>query len=291
MVVPELTITAIADLAKGAEARAAQLGDVHVSVLGTNTDSQQVADADDFISQHVNALIIDALDSPPMVPVLKQAAAAKIPVFVVVANVPGVKKTVIEADETNGGYQAGRYMAATLGSGQIGLVTGSAGDYTNGLRVSGFMKGIRGSHLHVVAQIAGNWDRPTALNVANDMLTGHPPLKGIFALNDDMAFGVLSAIKGQGRSDVELVGYNGASDGLKAVWDGQFAATVMLRLFGVGEKAVNYAVAASHGQPVPAESVYQPYLVDKKIMQSIIAGKTQVPADIKASVEAAATGS
>jgi ribose transport system substrate-binding protein len=271
MVVPNLSIKAIADLAKGAQDHGKQLGNVEVTAFGSNDMPQEVSKVENFIAQKVDAIIIDALDSPPMVPALKKAAAAHIPVILVVTDVPGTKASLIVADEKNGGKLVGNYFRQKLGSADVGLVTGSAGDYTNGLRVSGFKSAIAGSGIHIVSEIEGKWDRPTALSVANDMLTGHPGIKGIFALNDDMAFGVLSAIKSHNAKEL-LVGYNGASDGLQAVWKGQFAATVMLRLYGIGGKAVDYAVAAIRGQKVPAKVVSELYLVDKPAMQAILNG-------------------
>jgi ABC-type sugar transport system substrate-binding protein len=140
--------------------------------------------------------------------------------------------------------------------------------------------------LKTVAKLNGNWDRPTALSVANNLLTAHPDVNALFALNDDMAFGVASAVQARGKKLV-LVGYNGAADGIQAVWNGTFDATVMLRLYGVGQKAVDVAVAVAKGQSVEAKTVTTPLLVDKAMIQGFLDGTQKADPDVIAFIKTA----
>src|ERR1700732_878614 len=126
MVLPNLSIKAIADLADGAKARATQLGHVEVNAFGSNDMAQEVSKVENFISQKVDVIVIDALDSTPMIPALKEAADAKIPVILIVTDVQGEKKSLLIADEENGGVQVGKYIAQRLNQqGQVGLIAGS----------------------------------------------------------------------------------------------------------------------------------------------------------------------
>jgi len=288
MVLPNLSIKAIADLADGAKARATQLGHVEVNAFGSNDMAQEVSKVENFISQKVDVIVIDALDSTPMIPALKEAADAKIPVILIVTDVQGEKKSLLIADEENGGVQVGKYIAQRLNQqGQVGLVAGSGDDYTEQLRLKGYNEAA-GAYpgLKTVGLLNGKWDRPTALSVANNLLTAHPDVNALFALNDDMAFGVAAAVQSHGKK-VVLVGYNGAADGLQAVWNGTFDATVMLRLYGVGQKAVDVAVAVANGQLVAAKTVTTPLLVDKPMMQGILDGTQKADPDVVAFIKTA----
>jgi ABC-type sugar transport system substrate-binding protein len=288
MVLPNLSIKAIADLADGAKARAKQLGNVEVNAFGSNDMAQEVAKVENFISQKVDVIVIDALDSTPMIPALKEAATAKIPVVLIVTDVQGEKKSLLVADELNGGVQVGQYIAKRLNQqGNVGLIAGSGDDYTEQLRLKGYDQAAASSPgLKTVAKLNGNWDRPTALSVANNLLTAHPDVNALFALNDDMAFGVASAVQARGKKLV-LVGYNGAADGIQAVWNGTFDATVMLRLYGVGQKAVDVAVAVAKGQSVEAKTVTTPLLVDKAMIQGFLDGTQKADPDVIAFIKTA----
>lgn len=292
VVVPSLTIKAIADLAKGAEDRAKETGSADVSVFGSTDPTEQVAKAENFITTQVDALIIDPISVPAIQPVLVKAREAGIPVISTVSDLGDEVDSSLIADEVNGGEQVGAYIADALGdSGDVALVTGTATDDVNQFRLKGFEEGIADvAGIDVVARPEGKWDRTEALARSENILTGHPDLDAFFVFNDDMAFGTAAALKAH-NSDALLVGYNGASDGLDAVWDGTFDATVMLRLYGMGRTALDMAVDAAHGKAVTARVESKPLLVDKQEMQAIVDGTTDVPDDVKRSVQSAIEGS
>ena len=53
--------------------------------------------------------------------------------------------------------------------------------------------------LEIVASLWGDWVRGKAANIANDMLTAHPDLVGIFAANDGMALGAVATVFAAGK--------------------------------------------------------------------------------------------
>lgn len=292
VVVPALTIKAIADLAQGAEDRARETGSAEVSVFGSTDANEQVAKAENFITTQVDALIIDPISVPAIEPVLAKAREAGIPVISTVSDLGDQVDSSLVADEVDGGRQVGEYVADKLGGrGDVALVTGTATDDVNQFRLKGFEQGIADvPGIDVVAQPEGRWDRAEALARSENILTGHPDLDAFFVFNDDMAFGTAAALKAH-DSDALLVAYNGASDGLGAVWDGTFDATVMLRLYGMGRDALDMAVDAAHDRAIAPRVESKPLLVDKQEMQAILDGKAKVPEDVKLSVQSATKGS
>ena len=66
-----------------------------------------------------------------------------------------------------------------------------------------------------------NWNRDDAFKVMQDFLSKHPKIDAVWASDDDMALGVLEAIRQAKRDDVKFVlGGAGMKDMVKRVMDG-----------------------------------------------------------------------
>lgn len=78
-------------------------------------------------------------------------------------------------------------------------------------RKAGALKAFSESpNIKVVASQSANWETEQALNVTTNILTAHPNIKGIFAANDNMALGAVTAIENAGLAGKVLVsGYDG----------------------------------------------------------------------------------
>ncbi len=80
--------------------------------------------------------------------------------------------------------------------------------------------------IQIVAKQSANFDRSQALNVMTNVLQAHPDIKGVYAANDEMAMGVLSALKASNlNKKVILVGNDGIKDVLDAITAGDMYAT------------------------------------------------------------------
>lgn len=175
-----------------------------------------------------------------------------------------VPATYIGTDNVKAGEMAGRYMATLIKPGdQIGIVAGIAGDVTSQARMQGFQQGLGGKGKVVSTQNA-NWDRPTALTKATDMLRANPKLAGFFVANDDMAIGVARAVANSGLTGkVRVISVDGIPDGLKAVEDGQLTATVAQYPYAMGKMGVEACRAVAAGKKLPADVTSPVSLVTK----------------------------
>jgi ribose transport system substrate-binding protein len=99
-----------------------------------------------------------------------------------------------------------------------------------------------------------DWDTGKALDITNTWLTKFgDEIKGIWAANDSMAFGALSALQAAGlEGQVLVTGIDGTSQAVQNVLDGMFAATVAWDPFWQGGMGLSIGYHAKMGTFDPA---------------------------------------
>ena len=120
-------------------------------------------------------------------------------------------------------------------------------------RVDAFKKAIEGSGINITDSQYANWNRDDGFKVMQDFLAKHPKIDAVWAQDDDIAIGVLAAIKQANRTDIKLViGGAGMKDMIKKVMDGDPLMPVDV-LYPPTMIATAMAVTAAHfygGAPV-----------------------------------------
>ena len=81
------------------------------------------------------------------------------------------------------------------------------------------------------------------------MLQANPNIKAIFAQNDEMALGAISAAKSAGKN-ILVVGFDGTEDGIKAVNSGDMVATIAQQPDQMGVIGVDTALKLVKGEKV-----------------------------------------
>ena len=88
-------------------------------------------------------------------------------------------------------------------------------------RVTNFEKALEGSGVKVIDKQYANWNRDDAFRVMQDFLSKHPKIDAVWASDDDMALGIMEAIRQAKRDDIKFVlGGAGMKDMVKRVMDG-----------------------------------------------------------------------
>ena len=107
--------------------------------------------------------------------------------------------------------------------------------------------------LELVADKYADGQATTGLNIATDLITANPDLKGIFASNLIMAQGVGQAISENGLGGkVALVGFDSDEKLIKFLNDGVISALVVQDPYRMGYDGIKTALAASKGEKVEA---------------------------------------
>jgi len=242
-------------LKEGAEKAAKAAGaDLLVVDAGDKT-AKQVSDIEDLIQKKVSVIIINPTDSAAIVSAVESANKANIPVITVDrASNGGKVVSHIASDNIKGGSMAAEYILKTLGNkGNIVELQGIAGTSAARDRGKGFHNIVDGKDgVKVVASQPADFDRAKGLKVMENILQGNKDIQAVFAHNDEMALGALSAIQASGKSNILVVGFDATDDAVKAVKDGKMAATVAQKPDLIGKTALETALKVAKGEKVEA---------------------------------------
>lgn len=202
-----------------------------------NNTAKQTNDVEDMIQRGVDILIINPVDSDAITPEVKAANNAGIPVITVDRSSSGGKVlTLVASNSVEGGNMAAKFMLKQLGTdAKIAELQGIPGASASRERGRGFDNAVKGK-LDIVAKQTANFDRAQGLTTTENIIQGHPDIKGIFSQNDEMALGAVQALRN--KPDIMVVGFDGSQDALTAVKNGQMAATVAQKPYQMGKLAM-----------------------------------------------------
>ena len=239
-------------LRDGAQSAADEAGAELIVSDAQNDTAQQQDDIQNFVTQQVNAILVNPVDSDAVVPAIEAANQANIPVIALDRGASGGElATTIASDNVQGGNLAGEELIRLVGSGSVAQLEGTPGADPARDRGQGFQDAIDAqSAVEVIASQSANFDRAEGLNVAENILQANPDIAGIFAQNDEMALGAVQALGGSAGDDVKVVGFDATEDGVSAIQDGTMNATVAQQPAEIGSLGVENAISVINGESV-----------------------------------------
>ena len=240
-------------LKDGVEGAAAAAGaTVTISDAGGDA-ATQASQVEDFITQGVDLIMVNPVDSDAIVPSVEAANAAGIPVMAVDRGSSGGEVVAtVASDNVLGGTMAGEYLFELMGDGEVLELQGIIGTSAAQDRGEGFQIALDdATGVTRVAQQTANFARDEGLTVTENLLQANPDATGLFAHNDDMALGAVEAAAAAGR-DLIIVGFDAAPDAVQAVADGTMAGTIAQQPVLIGELAVETALLVIGGETVEA---------------------------------------
>ncbi|MGW3035938.1 ABC transporter permease/substrate-binding protein [Streptomyces sp. NPDC001178] len=250
----------------GAQQEARKLG-VELTVTDAQNDaSQQANQLQNFTSEGLGTIIVNAVDSDAVTPAAKAVNKSGIPLVAVDRAVNNADTAALVAsDNVTGGRLAAKSLADRLGGkGTIVVLQGQAGTSASRERGAGFTAGLKAyPGIKVVAEQPADWDRTKGLDVMTNLLQAHPDIDGVFAENDEMALGAIKALGSKAGKSVAVIGFDGTPDGLGAVKAGTLYASVAQQPTELGRIAVQNAVRVAEGKKV-TKSVMVPVKVVTK---------------------------
>ena len=90
------------------------------------------------------------------------------------------------------------------------------------------------------------------MSVTEDIITGNPNLKAIFASNDNMGLGAIQALKNADMlDDVVVVGFDANPDAAASVMAGEMSATIAQFSYNMGYMGVENALKLANGESIP----------------------------------------
>jgi ribose transport system substrate-binding protein len=217
--------------------------------------ARQIEIVDSMIARHVDGLAVAAADRQILNASLERAAAAKIPVTVFDSGVDSDKyMTFVATDNLAAGGLAARKLAELLGGkGTVAVMGHAPGSFSTMDRERGFTETLAKEFpgIRVVATQFSMADPAKGMAAAENILTAHPELSGMFASSEPSSVGVARAIRARGLAGkVKFVAFD-STEGLKADEKaGVIQALVVQDPYKIGYEAVRtLCVKLDGGEP------------------------------------------
>jgi ribose transport system substrate-binding protein len=194
---------------------------VQVIVKTATGPSDQANSLEDLVAtQQINALVILPYESAPLTDPVREVK--KKGVFVTVVDRALTDNTIqdlyVAGDNPGMGKMAAQYLIQKLGGkGDIVVLRGLPTVIDN-QRFDAFMGLIKGTQIKVLDSKYANWNRDDGFKVMQDFLTRFPKIDAVWAQDDDIALGVLDALR-QAKREKEMfvVGGGGMKEVIKKV--------------------------------------------------------------------------
>ncbi len=259
---------------------------------------QQISDIETVLASPRKPNIIVSIPTDPVATAdtYKKAAAQGVK-LVFMDNVPkGLVQgsdyvSVVSADNYGNGLASAHIMAQKLGGkGKIGIVYHAADFFVTRQRYDAFKRTIQDDYpdIQIVAEqgINGPDFAGAAEQAAAAMLTQHADLKGIWAVWDVPAEGVMAAIRSAGRQDVIVTTIDlGKNAAVEIAQDGIVKGLGAQRPFDQGVTEAMLAGYALLGETAPADVVFDGLPVTRDNL--LAAWKTVYHQDPPADLQAA----
>jgi len=240
--------------------------------------AKQASQIEDFVTQHVDAMIVAPCDSAAVIPYLARAEQAQIPVFTVdIAAHGGTVVSHVASDNLGGGRLAAQTLARLIGDrGDVIIIdhpeVASVQDRTRGFEEE--MKGHPG--VTIVGRPSASGQRAKAMSVMEVMLQANRNLKGVFAINDDSALGAVSVLDAAKRTDIVVVGFDATAEAQAAIRNGSMLkADIAQHPLEIGKTTIELVARRLAGEKVPAQIAVPVSVVDQASLGGLPARSRQ----------------
>jgi len=201
-----------------------ELGVELVALSGNDNSDKQISDLQSLISSGVDGLLLDPIVAALGVKMVEMANEAGIPAIFFDrepdAKVGGQYISFVGPDSIEGGYRLGKWLFDN-GCKKIIEIDGMPGSAPAAERAEGLMKALAEyKDVEIVSKQAADWDMIKGMNVAQDLLTANPDVDGIWAANDMMGMGALSAVEKMGFNKIKIASIDVDPDAVQKIIGG-----------------------------------------------------------------------
>lgn len=274
LVMKTLTNPFFIEMERGARKAENELGiELIVKTAAQETSfEQQVVIVEDLVhNKRVDALVIAPASAFHLIPAVRKARDAGIPVVNIDARLDATQLAAeglaglpfISVDNEKGAYLAVKALTE-------GVVTPTNAVILEGIRTAenaharkrGAVRAFaENPAISVLASETANWKIDEAYEVTEQIFKRHPDIGFLFAANDMMALGALGFLSDSGQSSVKVAGFDALPELRTMVEQGKLAVTVDQRAAEQGYQGVLYAVRLLKGEKVPSETLLDVELV------------------------------
>ncbi|MCR6673408.1 substrate-binding domain-containing protein [Devosia ginsengisoli] len=197
---------------------------IDVIIVTADSPADQASDIEDLVSvQQIHALVVLPFESEPLTEPVRNAKNEGVFITVVDRGLPdpSIQDVYVAGNNTELGKISADYFKSRLGEGDNIVILRGIPTVIDTERFDAFMAGIEGTGITVLDDEFANWNRDDGFEVMQDFLSRFPDIDGVWAQDDDIALGVIEAVKQAGREDeLFIVGGAGMKEIIKGIMDG-----------------------------------------------------------------------
>ena len=203
-----------------------------VNEIAGGNANLQLDQVNKMVDDKAAAIVVIAQNGDSIVPAVKRANEAGIPVIATNRDINGGVFTNVVNNERQAGELQADYMAAHLP--QNAKVVYIKGDMTISAAVNryeGFKEVIKAKRPDVeiiASNSTGDWSEAQGIRELSLWLGMYPQIDGVAAANDNMAIGAIKAMKAAGRFNESVIvcGVDSIDDALASIAAGELKMTV-----------------------------------------------------------------
>ena len=246
-------------ISKNAKSQAEQYDDLDFQLLQAADADSQAQQVEQAIAQKPDVLVVLPQDGAALTPVAQKADKAGIPVVNIdrLFTAPDAATATVLGDNYQIGILAADYITDQLKcKGNVVEIQGLAGISVTEDRTKGFTDELKkkcpDGGVKIVASQPGDFNPDQGLKVMENILQAEKDIDAVYTHDDDMAQGVVQAIRNAGRDDdMFLTGVGGSQDAMDQIKEGGLYRATFLYNPNMAATAVNMGRAIALGQGFP----------------------------------------
>lgn len=237
---------------------------VEAVVLDAGGDvARQIAQIEDLIQQQVQAIIIWPTNGEAVIPAVRKAKNAGIPVIVTNSNIAEAGFDFVKSfsgpDNITQGSRSAEIMCEKFKemgietTAQVVQISGQPGYTTAIERQKGFDDRLPEvcPDVTVLETQPGDWNREKSQKVMEAFLVKYDKIDGVYAGDDNMGVGALNAAKAAGREGIIFVGATNFAVGYEAMEKGEYWGSIYQSPVDDAKAALKTAIDVLDGKEVP----------------------------------------
>lgn len=237
---------------------------VEAVVLDAGGDvARQIAQVEDLIQQDVDAIIIWPTNGEAVIPAVRKAKKAGIPVIVTNSNIAEAGFDFIRSFSGPDNVTQGRRSAEIMcdkfkamgieNEAKVVHITGQPGYTTAIERAGGFEERLPEvcPNVTVLDTQPGDWNREKSQQVMEAFLVKYDDIDGVYAGDDNMGVGALNAARAANRDGIIFVGATNFAVGYEAMAAGEYWGSIYQSPVDDAEAALRTAIDVLNGKDVP----------------------------------------
>ncbi|SPJ22704.1 sugar ABC transporter substrate-binding protein [Palleronia abyssalis] len=244
------------------------MDNVEAVVLDAGGDvARQIAQMQDLIQQQVDVIVIWPTNGQAVVPAVRAASQANIPVVVTNSNIAEEGFDFIASFSGPNNVQQGASSAELMcealaddgqdpseATGQIVQISGQPGYTTAIERQEGFEDRLAEAcpGVEILETQPGDWNREKSQRVMENFLVKYDQIDGVYSGDDNMGVGALNAAKAADRvGEMALIGATNFAVGYEAMAAGEYYGSIYQSPVDDAQNALKTAIAVVNGEEVP----------------------------------------